>query len=247
MTYAGDKSNTNAFKENRRYNFIKGNICDSNLLHEIFKKYKIDGVINFAAESHVDNSIENPNIFVNTNILGVFELLKAACNFWMDKNYDYKEEFKNSRFHQISTDEVYGSIDVGSFTEADKYKPNSPYSASKASADMLVRSFNKTYGLNTTVSSSSNNFGINQNDEKLSPKILTCLKTNSEIPIYGNGSNSRDWIFVEDNCSAIDLIFNCAKSGEEYNIASGNELTNLELVSLISEIMLIDYKINFHK
>ncbi len=245
LTYAGDKSNTNAFKENRRYNFIKGNICDSNLLHEIFKKYKIDGVINFAAESHVDNSIENPNIFVNTNILGVFELLKAACNFWMDKNYDYKEEFKNSRFHQISTDEVYGSIDVGSFTEADKYKPNSPYSASKASADMLVRSFNKTYGLNTTVSISSNNFGINQNDEKLIPKILNCLKTNSEIPIYGNGSNSRDWIFVEDNCSAIDLIFNCAKSGEEYNIASGNELTNLELVSLISEIMLIEYKINF--
>ncbi len=245
LTYAGDINNTILFKENPNYHFVHGSICDSYLLNDIFKKYKIDGIINFAAESHVDNSIKNPKIFIDTNIMGVFELLKVACNFWMDKNYNLKREFKHSRYHQISTDEVFGSINIGSFVESDKYRPNSPYSASKASADMLVRSFNKTYGLNTTISISSNNFGKNQNKEKFIPKIIDCIKNSLEIPVYGDGNNSRDWISVEENCSAIDIIFNNAKSGEEYNVGGDNELTNLELIKIISEIMSTDVKINF--
>ena len=183
LTYAGKVSNTLTFKENKIYTFIKGYIFDNNLLKYFLNQYKIDGIINFAAESHVDNSIRNPNIFIKTNIYGVFELMKAACGYWMDKNYILKKEFIHSRFHQVSTDEVYGSIKNGSFKETDNYNPNSPYSASKASADMLVRSFNITYGLNTTVSISSNNFGKNQNSEKFIPKILNCLRLNSEIPV----------------------------------------------------------------
>ena len=245
LTYAGNVSNTKQFNNNKDYTFIKGNICDGSLLNDVFSQYKIDGVINFAAESHVDNSINNPNIFVKTNVLGVLELMKAACNFWMDKNHIYKKEFQSSRFHQISTDEVYGSINKGSFKEGDNYRPNSPYSASKGAADLLVRSFNKTYGLNTTISISSNNFGKNQNNEKFIPKILDCISSNFEIPVYGNGTNIRDWISVEDNCSAIDLIFNNSKSGEKFNVGANNELTNLELIKIISKIMSMDPKINF--
>ena len=247
LTYAGSIENTLAFKDNDNYTFIKGDICDNSLLKEIFNNYSIDGVINFAAESHVDNSIENPNIFVKTNIVGVLELMNTACEYWMDKNYVYKNKFSHSRFHQISTDEVYGSSAHGSFKENDNYRPNSPYSASKASADMLVRSFNKTYGLNTTISISSNNFGKNQNNEKFIPKILNSIISNSEIPVYGNGYNVRDWIFVEDNCNAIDLIFNYAKSGEKFNVGANNEIKNIDLIKIISSILSIEPKINFIK
>lgn len=245
LTYAGDVKNTLNFKDKKNYNFIKGDICDSNLLNDIFNQYHIDGVINFAAESHVDNSIANPDIFFKTNVQGVLELMKVACNFWMDENYNYRNEFLNSRFHQISTDEIYGSINKGSFKEDDQYKPNSPYSASKASADMLVRSFNITYGLNTSISVSSNNFGKNQNNEKFIPKIIQCIKSKSEIPVYGDGKNVRDWIFVNDNCRAIDLIFNNGKSGQQYNVGGNNEINNLDLINIISEIMSLDFKISF--
>ena len=247
LTYAGNISNTYQFNQNKDYTFIKGDICDGSLLKDIFNQYKIDGVINFAAETHVDNSIKNPNIFAKTNILGAMELMKAACEYWMDKNYTYKKDFQNSRFHQISTDEVYGSINKGSFGETDNYRPNSPYSASKASADMLLRSFNITYGLNTTISISSNNFGKNQNNEKFIPKILNCIRSNSEIPVYGNGTNVRDWIYVDDNCRAIDTIFNKGKSGSTYNVGSEIELTNLQLIELIHEIIKIKPKIKFVK
>tara|TARA_Y100000766_G_scaffold281868_1_gene294125 strand:+ start:830 stop:1819 length:990 start_codon:yes stop_codon:yes gene_type:complete len=237
LTYAGNLNNTNNFKNNSRYKFIHGDICDETILENIFKDYNIDGVINFAAESHVDNSIKNPGIFIKTNINGVFSLLKTAYKFWMKSPFVVRKVFKQSRFHQISTDEIYGSISKGSAKEDCKYAPNSPYSASKASADMLVRSFSKTYGLNTTISVSSNNFGENQNIEKFIPKIIYSIKNDLEIPVYGNGKNIRNWIYVQDNCKAILKIFNNGIAGDVFNVGSSCEFSNLDLIDIIHEII----------
>ena len=237
LTYAGNLNNTCSFSDNPNYKFIKGDICDTSLITEIFNEFKIDGVINFAAETHVDNSITNPDPFVKTNIFGVYNLINIAFNFWMEMPFKYKEVYKNSRFHQISTDEVYGSIDSGTFSEKSSYKPNSPYAASKASADLMVRSYNKTFGLNTTISMCSNNYGPNQNQEKLIPKILKNFKENIPIPIYGNGLNIRDWIHVIDHCEAIDTIYNHSDQGHIYNIGAKNELSNLELINRINSIL----------
>ena len=187
LSYAGSEENTVSFIGKKNYKFIHGDICNYKLVDEIFKKYSIDGVINFAAESHVDNSIKSPDIFVKTNINGTFNLLKCSYLNWMLSPGVFKKEFENARFHQVSTDEVYGSINEGSFTESSPYNPNSPYSSSKASADMIVRSFHITYGLNTTISISSNNFGDNQNKEKLIPKIFDCYNNGKTFPLYGNG------------------------------------------------------------
>tara|TARA_B100001093_G_C26810023_1_gene1007177 strand:+ start:765 stop:1769 length:1005 start_codon:yes stop_codon:yes gene_type:complete len=233
LTYAGDLNNTQEFMHNDNYKFIHGDICDNLLLKKVFEKYKIDGVINFAAESHVDNSIVDPSKFIKTNINGIYCLLNTALNFWMNSGFKYKKEFVNSRFHQISTDEVYGSILTGSFDENSHYKPNSPYSASKASADMIIRSFNKTYGLNTTISISSNNYGLNQNVEKLIPKVIKAICNNSAINLYGDGMNVRNWLHVDDHCSAIDLIYNLGKSPEIYNVSGKNELSNIALIKKI--------------
>ena len=233
LTYAGSLKNTQSFESNTRYKFIKGNICDKVLLNKIFKKYKIDGVINFAAESHVDNSIKNPEIFIETNIKGTFALLNTCYKNWMSTNFKYLEDYKESRFHQISTDEVYGSIEAGSFNENDTCKPNSPYSASKASADMLVRSFSKTFGLNTIISRSSNNYGPRQHNEKFIPSIINSINSNLPINVYGDGKNIRDWIYVMDHAEAIDIIFNYGKYCNIYNIAGKNEMSNLELIDLI--------------
>lgn len=237
LNYAGNLQNTYKFQKNPNYSFINGNICDYNLINKIFKENKIDGVVNFAAQSHVDNSIKNPDIFVETNILGVHNLLKICYENWMVKPFDHEKDFQHSRFHQISTDEIYGSINEGSFNENSNYKPNSPYSASKASADMLVRSYNMTYGLNTTISVSSNNFGKNQHHEKFIPTIVNCILNKTPIPLYGDGSNIRDWLFVKDNCRMIDQIFNHAKSGSIYNVGAENELTNLEIIQIIFSII----------
>lgn len=237
LTYAGNLDNLKSVESSDSYKFIHGDICDKDLVEEVFLKNQIDGVINFAAETHVDNSIVSPDVFIKTNVNGVFNLLNIAYRFWMEKPFSIKPQFNLARFHQISTDEIYGSIDKGSFTEKSCYAPNSPYSASKASADMLVRSFNKTYGLNTTVSVSSNNFGINQNQEKFIPTIIHSIIENNPIPVYGDGKNIRDWIAVEDHCRAIDLVFNNSKSGEIYNIAGENELTNLQIIDKISAIV----------
>tara|TARA_B100000989_G_scaffold281453_1_gene245698 strand:+ start:1 stop:1002 length:1002 start_codon:yes stop_codon:yes gene_type:complete len=236
LTYAGNIDNTKPFLRDKRYKFFKGNICDYKLVKSIFNKYNIDGVINFAAESHVDKSIDQPNLFVQTNINGVFNLLKCSYEFWMHSPFVFKENYKNARFHQISTDEIYGSIENGSFSEESKFFPNSPYSASKASADLLVRSFNKTYGLNVSTSVCSNNYGKNQNSEKLIPNIINCMLKNDFVKLYGDGLNVRDWINVLDHCSAVDIIFNKSISGESYNVASGLELTNIQLFDLIYEI-----------
>ena len=249
ITYAGNLNNTNPFKDNPNYFFIKGDISDKKLVELIFDKYEVDGVINFAAESHVDNSITNPEIFMKTNIFGVFNLLNICYRKWMNSNFNPKEKFKNSRFHQISTDEVYGSIEEGSFSEKNQYKPNSPYSASKASADMIVRSFNKTYGLNTTITISSNNYGKNQHKEKFIPKVINCLINKKYIPVYGDGLNVRDWINVIDHCEAIIAVFNNSLSGETYNVGANNEITNLELINKLycelKECHKIEKKIKF--
>tara|TARA_Y100001954_G_scaffold239581_1_gene315987 strand:- start:7846 stop:8823 length:978 start_codon:yes stop_codon:yes gene_type:complete len=245
LTYASNVDFIKKFESNKNYQFIQGDINDKKLLIKIFKHYKIDGVINFAAESHVDNSISSPEIFIKSNILGVYSLLEVCMKFWMKKPFLPNAKFKNARFHQVSTDEVYGSIQNGSFSEKDKYSPNSPYSASKAGADHLVRSFNKTYGLNTTISISSNNFGNLQNEEKFIPKIIKSIKENKAMTIYGNGLNVRDWIFVEDNCEAIDIIFRNGKSGNSYNVGSGNEFSNIEIIDLISKITSRRVKISY--
>ena len=237
LTYAGNLNNLKSIEKDPRYYFINGNICNTFLLEDIFRNYKIDGVINFAAETHVDNSIVNPDVFIKTNVNGTFNLLNTAYKFWMYSPFKTKNDFKFARFHQISTDEVYGSIDHGSFDENSKYGPNSPYSASKASADMIVRSFNKTYGMNTSISISSNNFGPNQNKEKFIPKIINCLINNNPIQVYGDGLNVRDWIFVKDHCKAIDLIYNKSKNGETYNVGGENELTNLKLIDLLHKVI----------
>ena len=233
LTYAGNLENTNLFKENPNYFFIKGDISNEGLVQSLFDEYEIDGVINFAAESHVDNSILNPEVFIKTNINGVFNLLNISYKNWMSSNFKLKNKFKHSRFHQISTDEVYGSIIDGSFSEKSQYRPNSPYSASKASADMLVRSFNKTFGLNTTISVCSNNYGKNQNKEKFIPTIINSLINGKSIPVYGDGLNVRDWINVKDHCEAIEKVFNNSSSGETYNVGANNEISNLELIDKI--------------
>ena len=247
LTYAGNPRNIERFESNQNYTFINGNICDAELVNKIFKKYKIDGVINFAAESHVDNSINNPKIFLDTNVNGVFNLINTAFKYWMKKPFVKNKQFELSRFHQISTDEVYGSIEHGSFSENSNLSPNSPYSASKASADLLVRSFVKTFGLDAVITRCSNNFGLNQLKEKFIPKVINNIINDIPIPVYGNGKNVRDWIHVDDHCKAIYIVFNNALSGTIYNIAGQNELTNLEIIKLISENLDKVAKINFVK
>lgn len=251
ITYASSNKYDDFFKNCSRYFFEKVDICDEIIIESIFKKYQIDGVINFAAESHVDNSITNPSIFIKTNILGTFNLLNHAYNFWFNKPFDVKNKFKNARFHQISTDEVYGSISTGSFKEDSPLKPNSPYSSSKASSELIVRSFIKTFGLDCVITRCSNNYGPNQNIEKLIPKVIKLLKENKKVPVYGDGSNIRDWIDVRDHIDALDLVYNNSKSGSIYNIGSGVEYTNLEIVRYISKILFatdyIDDKVIFIK
>lgn len=228
LTYASSSLNTLRFESNPRYSFIKGNILDSELIYNNLHKFSISKIINFAAESHVDNSIYDPKSFIETNINGTYSLLKSSLKYFESINSFKQNDF---RFYQISTDEVYGSLDLHekSFTETSIYKPNSPYAASKAGADHLVRAWNKTYGLPTLISCCSNNYGPFQHHEKLIPKIIKSVLDKSPIPIYGNGMNIRDWIYVDDHCSGVHAILNNGKPGETYNLGGGNELTNLEI------------------
>lgn len=238
LTYAGNLDNLSECEKNERYTFIEGDICNRELINNIFEDYSIDGVIHFAAESHVDNSIENPDIFIKTNINGSFNLLDVAYRKWMDAPGKYKPEYVDSRFHHVSTDEVYGSLgETGLFSETTPYAPNSPYSASKASSDMIVRSYHETYGLNTVTTNCSNNYGPKQHSEKLIPKIIMNAISNKPIPIYGDGKNIRDWLYVLDHCRGIDLAFQNGSSGNIYNIGGKNEKTNLEIVNKICDIL----------
>lgn len=238
LTYAGNLDNLAEVDDNERYVFVQGDICDRALVESLFEQYAICGVIHFAAESHVDNSIKNPGVFVETNVNGTFTLIDVAYKTWMEKPFVWKEGYEACRFHHISTDEVYGTLgEEGLFTESTPYAPNSPYSASKASSDMIVRAYHHTYGMNTVVTNCSNNYGPKQHDEKLIPTIIRKALLKQPIPIYGDGKNIRDWLYVLDHCKGIDLVYHNGKSGQTYNIGGRNERTNLQIVDRICTIL----------
>jgi len=223
LTYCGRIENTLDFKDNKNYNFIKGDICDKKLVEKITKD--IDVIINGAAETHVDRSIIDAGKFVKTDMFGTYVLLEAARKNGIE------------RYIQVSTDEVYGSIEKGGFKESDALNPSSPYSASKAGADMLVSAYRKTHGLPAIITRSSNNYGPYQFPEKLIPLFIMNLLENKKVPLYGNGLNTRDWLFVMDNCSAIDAVLHKGRVGEVYNIASSKERTNLEITKLLLKLL----------
>lgn len=238
LTYAGELSNLNEVQNVSNYTFVEGDICNRNLVEHLFNLHQINGVIHFAAESHVDNSIENPDTFIQTNVFGTFTLLDVAKSFWMESTHKAKSGCENNRFLHISTDEVYGSLGKeGLFTEKSPYAPNSPYSASKASSDFLVRSYFHTYGLNVVTTNCSNNYGPKQHDEKLIPTIIRKALKGENIPIYGDGQNIRDWLYVLDHCKAVDLVYQKGKAGETYNIGGNNERNNLYIANTICEIL----------
>lgn len=267
LTYAGDLENLKECELNPNYKFIKGDICNRELVEFIFTEYDIQGVIHFAAESHVDNSIKNPGVFVETNVNGTYTLVDVAKNYWMEKPFKYRDRYLNEvmndelkvmsedketnsklntqnstlpRFHHISTDEVYGTLSLDPndlFTETTPYAPSSPYSASKASSDMIIRAYHETYGLNTVITNCSNNYGPKQHDEKLIPTIIRNALKGNPIPIYGDGKNIRDWLYVLDHCKGIDIVYHNGKKGETYNIGGRNERTNLQIVDRICEIL----------
>lgn len=238
LTYAGNLENLKECEDMLNYTFFRGDICNQEDIEEVFCAYDIRGVIHFAAESHVDNSILGPRSFVETNIVGTFNLLEAARSRWMLSPNIHRIGYEDCRFHHISTDEVYGTLgENGLFEETTPYAPNSPYSASKASSDFIVRSYYHTFGMNVTTSNCSNNYGPKQHEEKLIPTIIKkCIKEEN-IPIYGNGSNIRDWLYVLDHCKAIDLIYHTGKTGETYNVGGKNEKTNLQIVTEICKIL----------
>ena len=238
LTYAGNLDNLKECESMPNYKFIEGDICDNELVKKIFDDYDVRGVIHFAAESHVDNSIKNPGAFIKTNIEGTFNLLHTAFLHWMDGPNKVKAGYENCRFHHISTDEVYGALGAtGFFTEKTPYAPNSPYSASKASSDFLVRAYHHTFGMNVTTSNCSNNYGPKQHHEKLIPHIIKQALSEQPLPIYGKGENVRDWLYVLDHCKAIDLIFHTGKAGETYNIGGHNERNNITIVKTICAIL----------
>jgi len=231
LTYAGNLDNLTDVSLVKNYRFIKGDILDAALIKNIFAENNVNGVIHLAAESHVDRSIEDPMAFVRTNVLGTGVLLDAARKYWNEKKIIGK-------FYHISTDEVYGELgDSGYFTEQTPYSPRSPYSASKASSDHLVRAYHSTYGLPIVISNCSNNYGPNQFPEKLIPLMIHNIKNGIHLPVYGDGSNVRDWMYVEDHADAIDTIYHKGKSGETYNIGGGNEWKNIDLVRTLCRLM----------
>ncbi|HLC77848.1 MAG TPA: dTDP-glucose 4,6-dehydratase [Candidatus Nanoarchaeia archaeon] len=238
LTYAGNINNLKELVNYERYKFIKGDICDKELVYSIFSDYDIKGVIHLAAESHVDNSIKDSDIFMRTNVLGTHNLVKVAYNQWMDSPFTIKKECADCRFLHVSTDEVYGSLGKdGLFSEKTPYDPRSPYSASKAGSDMIVKAFHHTYGLNVVLTNCGNNYGPKQHDEKLIPTIIRNALLQRKIPIYGDGKNIRDWVYVEDHCRGLELVFNMGKSGENYNIGGKNERDNNYIAKKVCEIL----------
>ena len=236
LTYAGNLENLADIDSKKNYSFEKIDIVNKEAVLALFRKYNFDGVIHLAAESHVDRSITGPDEFVFTNIVGTVNLLNGALASW-------QKDFIGKLFYHISTDEVYGSLgSEGLFTEETAYDPKSPYSASKASSDHLVRAYNHTFGLPVVISNCSNNYGPNQFPEKLIPLAINNIKNNKEVPVYGKGENIRDWLYVEDHVSAIDLIFHNGKQGETYNIGGNNEWKNIDLIKMLCRIM--DKKLN---
>jgi dTDP-glucose 4,6-dehydratase len=232
LTYAGDLSNIQLVKS-PDLRFVHGNICDTALIEKLLREDRLDTIVHFAAESHVDRSIHGPDVFIETNVNGTHSLLKAARKVWIEER-----AVPQHRFHHVSTDEVYGSLsaDAVAFHELTPYAPNSPYSASKAASDHLVRAYHHTYGLQVTTSNCSNNFGPYQFPEKLIPLMIVNLLHGRPLPVYGDGCNVRDWLHVSDHCRAIDLILQNGAAGEVYNIGGGSECRNLELVQLLCQV-----------
>lgn len=238
LTYAGSLDRLKSVSSLANYEFVHGDICNRELVESLFSKFNINLVVHLAAESHVDNSINKPRIFIDTNIIGTFNLIESAKKHWFNANYVLKDDFKNSRFLHVSTDEVYGSLgEAGLFSETSPYAPNSPYSASKAASDLLVRSYVHTYGFPAIISNCSNNYGPYQHDEKLIPTVIRKALSGANIPVYGNGKNIRDWLYVLDHCDALDTILNRGLVGENYNIGTNNERTNIEIVQMICQIL----------
>jgi dTDP-glucose 4,6-dehydratase len=235
LTYAGNLETLRSVEGDPRYVFIKCDICDGSAIRDILHDHRPDRIMHLAAESHVDRSIDGPSEFINTNIVGTYSLLENAREHWKTLDEAAREAF---RFHHISTDEVYGSLGPeGYFTETTRYQPNSPYSASKASSDHLVRAWWKTYGLPVVISNCSNNYGPYQHPEKLIPLMISKALAGQEMPIYGAGDNIRDWLYVDDHARALLSIVNDGRPGEVYNVGGGNELTNLEVVERICSIL----------
>ena len=235
LTYAGNRASLDQALTSNRVEFIHGDIGNQDLVEELLEKHDLDTIVHFAAESHVDRSITGPDAFIDTNVVGTHSLLKAARNIWLNKS----NHLDTHRFHHISTDEVFGSLDsdAPAFTESNQYEPNSPYSASKAASDHLVRAYHHTYGLKTTTSNCSNNYGPYHFPEKLIPLCITNILRGKDLPIYGDGKNIRDWLFVKDHCVGIGLILDQGRIGETYNIGGVNEWDNLSLVNLLCETM----------
>ena len=231
LTYAGNLENLKDIQDKSNYIFEKGDIVDANYINDLFAKYQFDGVIHLAAESHVDRSISNPLEFIQTNVVGTFNLLHAAKNSWSDN-------FNGKLFYHVSTDEVYGSLGTdGFFLETTPYDPQSPYSSSKASSDHFVRAYGNTYGLPFMISNCSNNYGENQFPEKLIPLFINNIRNNKSLPVYGDGLFTRDWLYVVDHARAIDTVFHNGKIGDTYNIGGFNEWTNIDLIKLLCGIM----------
>ncbi|MEN6566459.1 MAG: dTDP-glucose 4,6-dehydratase [Veillonellales bacterium] len=235
LTYAGNLDSLTAVEHDPRYTFIQGDICDQTLVENLFANYQPDAIVHFAAESHVDRSIDGPAAFIRTNINGTFSLLEAARSYWRDLTAKKKDKF---RFLHVSTDEVYGSLgETGFFTEETPYAPNSPYSASKASSDHLVRAYYHTYGLPVLLTNCSNNYGPYQFPEKLIPLMILNALEGKPLPVYGNGQNVRDWLYVEDHCRAILRVLAAGQAGEKYNIGGHNEKKNLDIVRGLCDIL----------
>jgi len=234
LTYAGNLANLKDIEKKPNYTFVKGDICDLELMQALFAKYQIDGVIHLAAESHVDRSIKDPFAFARANVMGTLTLLQAARLYWSEGDKG-KAGFEDKLFYHVSTDEVYGSLenDGTFFTEDTKYDPHSPYSASKASSDHFVHAYHDTYGMPVKISNCSNNYGSFQFPEKLIPLFINNIRHNKPLPVYGKGENVRDWLYVEDHASAIDLIFHKGKNGDTYNIGGFNEWKNIDLIKVL--------------
>lgn len=232
LTYAGNEANLAPLAGNDRFAFVKGNICDYDLVLQTLRDYNVDTIVHFAAESHVDRSITGPDAFIETNLVGTHTMLKAAREHWMGG-----AAVTPHRFHHVSTDEVYGSLSrtAPGFHEEQKYEPNSPYSASKAGSDHLVRAYLHTYGLQVSTSNCSNNYGPYHFPEKLIPLCLTNILRGRDLPVYGDGSNIRDWLYVEDHCRGIELVILKGEVGEVYNIGGNNEWNNLDIVQLLCD------------
>ena len=231
LTYAGNRQNIGSFENTPGFEFIQGDICDDHLLHTIVRDHDIDTIVNFAAESHVDRSIHDPDAFIQTNIVGTYTLLKNARQYWLDEQFHRDDH----RFHHVSTDEVFGSLEYNdpSFHELSPYNPSSPYAASKAASDHLVRAWHRTYGLNVTISNCSNNYGPYQYPEKLIPLTIMNALHGKPIPVYGKGENIRDWLYVSDHCRGIEMVLQKGTPGVTYNIGGLSEISNLELVRFI--------------